>query len=169
MQLFTPDFGLVFWMFVSFAVLFFILWKFAWPVILKTVDKRADLIDKGVEYAQNAKEQLDNARGQAQAYIDEARRQQADMLRQADKMKTQIIEEARVAAQKEAQKVMDQAKVTIQQQQKQAEAQFRNQVSDFALQIAAKVVKTEMADQKAQAQLVNTYIDQIENDNKKQS
>lgn len=169
MQLFTPDFGLVFWMFVSFAVLFFILWKFAWPVILKTVDKRADLIDKGVEYAQNAKEQLDNARGQAQAYIDEARRQQADMLRQADKMKTQIIEEARVAAQKEAQKVMDQAKVTIQQQQKQAEAQFRNQVSDFALQIATKVVKTEMADQKAQAQLVNTYIDQIENDNKKQS
>ncbi len=62
MDLFTPDFGLIFWMFVSFAVLFFILWKFAWPVILKTVDSRADLIDKGVEYAQNAKQQLDEAK-----------------------------------------------------------------------------------------------------------
>ena len=62
MDLFTPDFGLIFWMFISFAVLFFILWKFAWPVILKTVDSRADLIDKGVEYAQNAKQQLDEAK-----------------------------------------------------------------------------------------------------------
>ena len=42
MELFTPDFGLIFWMFVAFAVLFFVLWKWAWPVILKTVDSRAD-------------------------------------------------------------------------------------------------------------------------------
>ena len=34
MELFTPDFGLVFWMFVGFAILFLILWKFAWPTIL---------------------------------------------------------------------------------------------------------------------------------------
>ncbi|MDE5953919.1 MAG: ATP synthase F0 subunit B, partial [Duncaniella sp.] len=62
MELFTPDFGLVFWMFVSFAILFFVLWKWGWPVIMKGVSDRADLIDKGVEYAQNAKQQLDHAR-----------------------------------------------------------------------------------------------------------
>lgn len=162
MELFTPDFGLIFWMFVGFAVLFFILWKFAWPIILKTVDNRADLIDKGVEYAQSAKEQLDNARDEAQKYIDEARRQQADMLREADKMKNQIIDEARGAAQKEAQKVMAQAKQSIEQQQKEAEAQFRNQVSDFALQIAGKVVKEKLADSDEQSRMVNQYLDQIE-------
>ncbi|MBD5171169.1 MAG: F0F1 ATP synthase subunit B [Bacteroidales bacterium] len=166
MELFTPDFGLIFWMFVGFAILFLILWKFAWPVITKTVDDRADLIDKGVEYAQNARKQLDNARDEAQKYIDDARRQQADMLREADKMKTQIIEEARGAAQKEAQKVMDAAKVSIEQQQKQAEQQFRNQVSEFALDIAQKVVKNQMADPNAQSKLVNTYLDQIEDKNK---
>ena len=48
MELFTPDFGLIFWMFVSFAVLFILLWKFGWPVILNGIDSRADLIDKGV-------------------------------------------------------------------------------------------------------------------------
>jgi len=165
MELFTPDFGLIFWMFVGFAILFIILWKFAWPVILKSVDNRADLIDKGVEYAQNAKEQLDNARGEAQKYIDEARRQQADMLREADKMKTQIIEEARGAAQKEAQKVMDAAKVSIEQQQKEAEHQFRNRVSEFALEIAQKVVKNQLAEPDAQSKLVNTYLDQIDKDN----
>lgn len=168
MELFTPDFGLVFWMFVGFAVLFFILWKFAWPVIMKTVDDRADLIDKGVEYAQNAKAQLDNARDEAQKYIDEARRQQADMLREADKMKNQIIDEARGAAQKEAQKVMAQAKQNIEQQQKEAEAQFRNQVSDFALQIASKVVKDKMSDSEAQSRMVNNYLDQLEADKNQQ-
>ena len=165
MELFTPDFGLIFWMFVGFAILFLILWKFAWPVILKSVDERADLIDKGVEYAQNAKVQLDNAREEADKVIQQARTQQADMLREADKMKTQIIEEARGAAQLEAQKVMEAAKLSIQQQQKAAEKQFRDQVSDFALDIARKVVKDQMADPKAQSKLVNTYLDEIENKN----
>lgn len=162
MDLFTPDTGLVIWMFIGFAVLFFGLWKFAWPVILKSVDSRADLIDKGVEYAQNAKEQLDHAKDQADQFIAEARRQQADMLRDADRMKNQIIEQARSAAQVEAQKVMDAAKLSIEQQQKEAQQQFRNQVSEFALDIAQKVVKNQMADPKAQSQLVNSYLDDLE-------
>lgn len=165
MELFTPDFGLIFWMFIAFGILFLILWKYAWPYILKSMNDRADLIDKGVEYAQNAKEQLDNAHHEAEKYIAEARKQQADMLREADKMKNQIIEEARGEAQKEAQKVMEQAKLSIQQQQKEAEQAFRDQVSDFALQIAQKVVKQEMASEKAQTKLVNTLLDEMESKN----
>lgn len=165
MELFTPDFGLIFWMFVSFGILFLILWRLAWPVILKSIDSRADLIDKGVEYAQNAKEQLDNAHKQAQQYITDAQKQQAQMLRDADKMKNQIIEEARTEAQKEAQKVMEQAKLSIQQQQKEAEQEFRNSVSDFALQIAQKVVKQEMTDDKNRTELVDKLLNEMESQN----
>jgi F-type H+-transporting ATPase subunit b len=165
MDLFTPDFGLVFWMFVGFGILFLILWRFAWPTIMKSVDDRANLIDKGVEYAQNAKAQLDNAKVEADKVINAARHQEADILRDADKMKTQIIEEARQAAQQEAQKVMNAAKISIEQQQKQAQEQFRNQVSEFALQIAQKVVKNQMNNTDAQSKLVNSYLDQIENKN----
>ena len=167
MELFTPDTGLMIWMFIAFIILFFILWKWGWPAIIQGVNSRADLIDKGVEYAQNAKEQLDNARAEADKYIADARRQQADMLREADKMKSQIIEEARNAAQQEAQKVMDAAKVSIEQERKQAELQFRNEVSAFALDIATKVVRNQMKDQKAQAQLVNTLLDDMETQNSK--
>ncbi len=166
MELFTPDFGLIFSMFVAFGVLFLVLWKFAWPMILKGVDNRADLIDKGVEYAQAAKEQLDNARQEAESYLNDARRQQADILRDADKMKTQIIEQARVAAQAEAQKVMDSAKLQIQQQQKEAQQQFRNQVSEFAIQIAGKIVQNQMKQDQAQDRLVNSMLDEIEKNNK---
>ena len=165
MELFTPEFGLVFWMFVAFAVLFLVLAKWGWPAIMKSVESRADLIDKGVEYAQNAKEQLDHAREEAEKYIDEARKQQAEMLRDADRMKTQIIEEARNEAQKEAKKQMDAAKVAIEQSSKEAELRFRDEVSSFALEIASKVVRKQMADEKAQSQLVNSLLDEIENKN----
>ena len=165
MELFTPEFGLVFWMFVAFAVPFLVLAKWGWPAIMKSVESRADLIDKGVEYAQNAKEQLDHAREEAEKYIDEARKQQAEMLRDADRMKTQIIEEARNEAQKEAKKQMDAAKVAIEQSRKEAELRFRDEVSSFALEIASKVVRKQMADEKAQSQLVNSLLDEIENKN----
>lgn len=169
MELFTPDFGLIFWMFIGFLLLFLILWKFAWPVILKTVDNRAELIDKGVEYAQDAKIQLDTAREQADDVLRQARAQQADMLREADRMKTQIIEEARGAAQVEAQKVMESARQSIEQQQKEARQQFKRQVGEFALEIAQKVVRNEMAQPGAQEKLVNTYLDEINTQENKPS
>ena len=165
MELFTPDFGLIFWMFVSFAILFVILWRWGWPAIMKGVSDRADLIDKGVEYAQSAKQQLDHAREEADKYIADARRQQAEMLREADKMKTQIIEEARAAAQSEAKKVMDSAKQSIVQERKAAQEQFRNEVSTFALDIAQKVVRNQMKEEKAQEKLVNSLLDEIEKQN----
>jgi len=165
MELFTPDFGLIFWMFVAFGVLFLILWKFAWPLILKSVDSRADLIDKGVEYAHNAKEQLDHAQQSADELIKSAQRRQADMLREADRLKSQIIDEARTAAQAEAQKVMDAAKASIVQQQKEAEEALRGSVGAIALDIAQKVVQQRLADDKAQQQLVDKLLTEIESKN----
>ena len=165
MELFTPELGLVFWMFVFFAILFVILAKFAWPYIIKSLEERGDLIDKGVLYARNAKEQLDNAKAEAQKYVAEAQKQQADILRDAAKMKSQIIEEAKAAAQEEAKKVMDAAKLAIEQARKESELQFRNEVSSFALSIAEKMIKKNMEGDKAQAELVNKLLNEVENKN----
>ena len=161
MELFTPDFGLVFWMFVAFLLLFLALRKWAWPVIIKSIDERADLIDRGVEYAQNAKEQLDGARKEAERYIAEAQKQQAEILRDAAKIKTQIIEEARNEASVEAKKVMDAAKLSIEQSRKEAELQFRNEVSKFSIEIAEKMLRKQMASDEAQTELVNKLLDEI--------
>ena len=166
MELFTPDFGLVFWMFVGFAILFLILWKFAWPVIIKSVDNRAALIDKGVEYAQNAKLQLDNAQQEHDKIVGEARTKQADILREADRLKTQIVEEARNEAKTAAQKEMEAARQSIAQQQKQAEIQLRQQLGQLVLDVAGRVVRTNVYNSEAQSKLVNTYLDEIENGGK---
>lgn len=162
MELFTPDFGLIFWMFIAFILLFCILWKWGWPVIIKTMDQRADTIDKGVEYAREAKEQLDNAREEARKFVTEAQKQQAEILRDAAKMKTQIIEEARKEASEEAKKVMDAAKISIEQQRKEAQLQIRDEVSRFSLEIAEKMVRKQLSDDKAQMELVGKLLDEIE-------
>lgn len=165
MELFKVDFGLTIWMFVSFLILFFILWKFAWPYIIKGIEGRADLIDKGVEYAQRAKEQLDNAQEEARKEIAKARHEQADIIAEANKMKAQIIEQAHDEAKVEAQKVMDAAKVSIEQSRREAEKNLRDQVSQVALDIANRVTRDQMKDSQAQKRLVNSILDEIETTN----
>ena len=165
MELFTPDFGLIFWMFLAFAVLFFLLWKFAWPAIMKGVDSRADLIDKGVLYAREAKEQLDSAKQQAEQFEAEARTRQAEILREADKMKSQIIDQARSEAAQEAKKEMEAAKAAIEQARKEAQQSFRDEVSAAALEIATQVVRGQLANPQAQQKLVDNILDQIETAN----
>ena len=162
MELFKPDFGLVFWMFVVLVLLCILLGKYAWPVIIKMMTERADLIDKGVVYAQEAKEHLDNAKAEADKYIQEAKRQQSEILREAAKMKSQIIEDAKQAASVEAQKVMDAARAAIEQERKEAQLQFRNEVSQFSILIAEKLIRDKMSDQKAQSQLVDKLLSEID-------
>lgn len=162
MELFTPDFGLVFWMFVSFILLFLILAIWGWPVIIKMMDQRANTIDQGVEDARKAKEQLDNARAESQKYVKEAQARQAEMLREAAKMKTDIIEEARREAQVAAKKEMDAAKQAIDQARKEAELSFRNEVGRFSIDIAEKMMRERMSNDKAQTELVNKLLDEIE-------
>ncbi len=165
MELFVPEFGLVFWMFVAFLCLYFILAKYAWPFIIKSMEQRADLIDKGVAYAQEAKSHLDNAKAEAEQVIAEARKQQADILRDAAKMKTQIIEEAKAAASIEAQKVADAAQVSINQARKESEQQLRQEVGAYALQIAERVIRKNMTDDNAQKILVEKLLNEVESKN----
>ena len=83
-------------------------------------------------------------------------------MRDAAKMKTQIIEEARREASDEAKKVMDAAKLSIEQSRKEAELQFRNEVSKFSIDIAEKMVRKQMSSDSAQSELVNKLLDEIE-------
>ena len=126
------------------------------------MDKRASTIDEGVENARQAKEQLDNARAEADRYMKEVMAKQQEMLRDAQKMKTEIIEQARNEAAKVAQGEMDAAKVSIEQARKQAESQIRDEVSRFSIEIAEKMMRSQLKDTKAQTELVNKMLDDIE-------
>lgn len=162
MELFTPEFGLVFWMFVAFICLYAILAKWAWPFIIKSMEDRAELIDKGVAYAQQAKWQMNNAKAKADQLVAEARQQQADILHDAAKMRNQIVEDAKAEAAVEAKKVSEAAMLSIEQARKESEKQLRQEVSEIALQIAEKVLRKNVSQDQAQRELVDRYLNEVE-------
>ena len=165
MELFTPEFGLVFWMFVAFACLYFILAKWGWPFIIKSMEERADLIDKGVAYAQQAKASLDNAKAEADKLIAEAQSQQADILREAARMRTELIEKARSDAAEEEKKVRAASQISLDQARKEAEKQMRLEMGELALQIAEKVIRRNLSGDDAQKALVDQYLNEVETKN----
>ena len=165
MELFTPEFGLVFWMFVAFACLYFILAKWGWPFIIKSMEERADLIDKGVAYAQQAKASLDNAKAEADKLIAEAQSQQADILREAARMRTELIEKARNDAAEESKKVRAASQISLDQARKEAEKQMRLEMGELALQIAEKVIRRNLSGDDAQKALVDQYLNEVETKN----
>lgn len=165
MQLFTPEFGLAFWMFVAFLGLYFILAKYGWPAIIKMMEDRADLIDKGVSLSREAQAQLDGAKAERDKLIAEARVEQAEILRDAAKMRNQIVEDAKAQATVEAQKVAEQAQLRIEQTRKEYEHQMRLEVTEVALQIAEKVLRQRMENDQAQQALVEKYLAEAENKN----
>ena len=149
MSLFTPEFGLVFWMLVVFLILFGILAKYAWPAIVRMMDERADFIDKGVEYAREAKRDREKAQEDAKDLLTEARKQQLEVLQQTERLKREMIAEARKAAENEA--------------KREAELQLRKQVASLSLQVAEKVMRKDLATDKNQMELIGKLLNELEN------
>ena len=162
MELFTPEFGLIFWMFVAFLCLYYILAKWAWPYIIKSMEERADKIDKGVAIAQEAEARLNNAQAEADRIIAEARDKHNEMLRETEKARNELVERARSDAAAEAQKVNEAAQVSIEQARKESEKQMRLEMGELALQIAEKVIRRNIADDDAQRALVDQYLSEVE-------
>ena len=162
MELFKPEFGLAFWMFIAFLCLFLILAKWAWPFIIKSMEERADLIDKGVAYAQEAKAHLDNAHAEADKIIAAAQEKHNEMLRETAKTRNELVEQARGVAAAEAKKVTEAAQVSLEQARKEAEKQLRAEVGNLALQIAEKVIRRNIANDDAQRALVDQYLNEVE-------
>lgn len=163
MALFQPEFGLIFWMLVVFLIILGILAKYAWPVIIRSIEQRAEFIDNGVKYAKEAQKELDNANVKIQELMAEAHRKQLESLQETERMKRDIIEEAKKGASVEVQKMMDEAKLSIEQAKREAELQIRKQVSHLSLDIAAKLLRKDLADDSAQVELVNKMLDELEN------
>lgn len=162
MELFTPEFGLVFWMFIVFVLLVFVLGKYAWPYIVKSLDERAELIDKGVTYATEAKEKLDHAEAESQKYIKEARQKQTEMLQEVAHKRSELVKQAKTEAQEEAHKVLEQAKTDIERARQESATQLHDQIGDYAIRVAEKILRNKLTDKEAQLSLINKMIGEIE-------
>lgn len=165
MALFEPEFGLIFWMLIVFLILLGILAKYAWPVILKSVNDRADYIDRGVASAKEAIELKKQAEKDANDLLAEAQRKQVEMLQQAQRLKLDIIARAKNEAVAEAQKILEGARKAAEQTKRDAETQIRRKIGKLSLEIAGKVLREDLAGQEAQERMVERFLSELESRN----
>jgi F-type H+-transporting ATPase subunit b len=162
MSLFTPELGLVLWMLVIFLILLGVLGKFAWPAIIKSMEERATFIDKGVEFTREAEKDREQAKADARALLAETRRQQMEIIQQAERARQEIIDNAQKTAVLEARRVMESAKLSIEQAKTDAEFRLRERAGALSLQIAEQVIRRSLAGEEAQMELIDKLLKEEE-------
>jgi len=162
MSLLTPDLGLLFWMLFSFGVVFFVLAKFGFPIIVKMVDERKAFIDKSLEAAKQANERLAGIQQEGERILKQAREEELRILREAEDIKNKIIDEAKSQAGVEAGKVIEEAKNAIQKEKDLALRDLRNQTAMLSIGIAEKILRKNLDNQAAQRELVNQLIEEAQ-------
>ncbi len=159
MDLMIPDSGLLFWMLVSFAILFFVLAKFGWPVITGMVERRKERIDRSLEEAAKARELLATLKQQSDQLVEEAQRQQSEVIARTAQMRTQLLDEARSAAQEEGRKILEQSRLQAQAEREAMLQEIRSYVALLSVEVAEKILKDKLAAPEDQTELINRYID----------
>ena len=157
----TPDLGLLFWMLLAFAVVFFVLAKYGFPAIVNMVDERKKYIDDSLRKAHEASERLENIKQEGEAILQEAREKQAQILKEAAETRDAIVEKAQDKAREEGNRLINEAKAEIEQQKQAAIADIRNQVATLSVEIAEKVLKEHLKDNKAQMDLIDRMLDDV--------
>ena len=161
MSLITPDFGLFFWMTVVFLVVLFILWKWGFPVIVKMVNERKAFIDESLKKAHEANERLANIQKEGESILQEARAKQAQILKEAAETRDAIVEKAQDKAKAEGARLLEEARAAIEQEKKAAIADIRQQVATLSVEIAEKVLRQNLSDDKAQMDLIDRMLDDV--------
>ena len=159
MDLVTPDIGLIFWTTISFAILYFILAKFAWKPILGAVTEREKSIKDALSAAKKAKEEMANLKADNEKILNEAKLQRESLLKEAREIKSKIIADAESEATEKANKLIESAKTAIENEKSAAMKDLKNTVVDLSLDIAEKLLSKELADKSKQVENIQDILD----------
>ena len=151
MDLFTPDAGLLFWMLLSFGVVFFVLAKWGFPVITRMVDDRKRYIDESLEAAREANEKLAHIKNESEAILKEAREEQA-----------KILKEAREKARLEGQRLLEETRIQLNNEKEAAMRDIRRQTAEIAIGVAEKIMRNNLTTERQHMDLVERLVEEVE-------
>lgn len=146
---------------LTFLVVLFILWRFGFPVITDMVNERKAFIDESLQKAHDANERLANIQKEGESILQEAREKQAQILKEAAETRDAIVEKAQDKARQEGARLLDDAKLAIEQEKKAAIADIRNQVATLSVEIAEKVLRQQLKGDQAQMDLIERMLDDV--------
>lgn len=163
MELVTPAIGLIFWTTVVFTLLVLLLKKFAWKPILSAVDERNKSIKDSLAQAEKARSEMSELTANNEKIITQAKVDRDIILKEARDMKNEIISEAKDKANKEAEKLVSTAKEQILNEKMKAITELKNHVADLSIEMAEKILKSELSDVAKQKELVTKALKESKN------
>lgn len=151
------------WDFVSQLVMFLIVWfvlqRYLFPIVLKTLDQRAALIQEGIDNTEKSRLELAAAQQRVEALLEEARQEAQRTLAQATQAAQHVRDEIEQQAQERSRDILAQAEKRIQQEVAQARAELGQQVADIAILAAGRVIGESM-DTNTNRRLVSEFVAQ---------
>ncbi len=161
MSLLLPETGLLFWMLLSFGIVAFILVKFGFPVIINMVESRKNYIDESLLIAKQAYIEMEKVKAAGEVIVDNARREQVQILNEATQTRDLLIKDAKDRAQSEGQKMIDEARKQIIIEKEDAIRDIRRQVAELSVDIAERVLREKLEKKGEQMDMINRLLDEI--------
>jgi F-type H+-transporting ATPase subunit b len=146
MGLITPDYGLLFWMLLSFGIVLYILKKFAWKPILQGIKHREEQIAKSLREADRAREEIAKLQAQNLEMSNLARQERDSIMLEAKSFKERMVKEASEKAQEETKKYLEQARLTIAQEKETAMAELKASALELSLKLSEIILRREIKD-----------------------
>ena len=161
MDLLIPSFGLIIWTLVAFLLVFFILKKYAWKPILKSLNDREATIADSLATAERMKAEMAQFKSENEALLAKAREERAVLLQVARDTKDKIINEAKEQAKLEANKIITDAQSAIQQQKMAALTDVKNQVGQLVIEVSKKVLRRELSNKTDQETYIRQFTEEV--------
>jgi F-type H+-transporting ATPase subunit b len=155
------SYGLFFWLLIILVVLIVLLAKFAWKPILAALDAREQGIADAIASAELARKEMATLKAENEAILNQARAERDAIMKEAREIKEKMIADAKAEAQAQADKIAEQAKAAIIAEKSAALAELKGQVSALSVEIAEKLLKTELSNKEAQSGLVEKMLDEV--------
>lgn len=158
MDLITPDFGLIFWQTLIFLIVLFVLGKFAWKPIIGALNSREASIEGALKDAQKAREEVELLKEENLKLIAEVKVERDKIIKEAQNSANMIHDKAKVEAQKNGERMIEEARTTIRSEKESALKAIKDQVAQFSILVSEKLLKKNLEGSKAQEDLIQDYI-----------
>jgi F-type H+-transporting ATPase subunit b len=160
-SLIEPGIGLIFWTSITFLLLLGILGKYAWKPILNAIKTREENIASALASAESALKDMRELKAANETILVQARGERDNLLKEARETKDSIISEARHKAQAEADRILATAREQIANEKNTAVAELKKQVAVLSIEIAEKILKSELSNDEKQKALVSNLMKDV--------
>lgn len=161
MELVTPGIGLIFWMTLAFGLLLFLLGKFAWKPVMKSLKERETAIQDSLDAARKAKEESENLNLANEELLQKAKLERVEMLKEARRIEESIIAKAKDEATEEAKRIVDAAKETIRHEKNAALNELKSQLASISIEIAEKILQEELKQDTKREEYMKKLIEKV--------